>query len=157
GICAAVVHRTKGSPMRIAVFGLGYVGAVSAASFAADGHSVVGVDVNEEKVRTVNLGRSPIVEPGLETLISAAVSAGRLRATSEATEAVGESDVSLISVGTPSLRNGSLDLTHLEHVAEQIGSAIRRKASYHVVVVRSTVLPGTTHGIVIPTLERASG
>jgi GDP-mannose 6-dehydrogenase len=143
--------------MRLSVFGLGYVGAVSAASLAADGHDVVGVDVNGDKVATINSGRSPIVEPGLEDLIAAAVAEGRLRATSKTREAVLESDISLISVGTPSLRNGSLDLSHLERVCEQIGAAIRDKAGYHVVVVRSTVLPGTTHGVVIPALERESG
>jgi GDP-mannose 6-dehydrogenase len=143
--------------MRISIFGLGYVGTVSAASFASDGHDVIGVDVSDEKVATINEGRSPIVEPGIERLIAEGVSAGRLRATTDAAEAVLTSDASLISVGTPSQRNGSLDLTHLERVTEQIGAAIRAKIGYHVVVVRSTVLPGTTHEVVIPTLERASG
>src|SRR5712692_3714009 len=143
--------------MKVSVFGLGYVGSVSAASFAADGHQVVGVDVNAEKVEAVNAGRSPIVEPGLEDLLVRSVSAGRLRATTDTAEAVRESEVSLVSVGTPSRRNGSLDLNYLERVCEQIGRALHDKSTYHVVVIRSTVLPGTTHGVVIPALERTSG
>jgi len=143
--------------MRISVFGLGYVGSVSAAAFAADGHQVVGIDVNDDKVRAINDGRSPIVEPGLADLLREGVDAGRLRATSSAAEAVHHSDVSLVCVGTPSQRNGSLDLTFLTRVCQQIGAALRDKPSYHVVVIRSTVLPGTTHAHLIPALEAASG
>jgi GDP-mannose 6-dehydrogenase len=143
--------------MKISIFGLGYVGSVSAASFAADGHEVVGVDVNDEKVRAINAGRSPIVEPGLAALLEQNVEAGRLRATTDAAEAVQASDVSLVCVGTPSRRNGSLDLAYLTRVCEQIGAALGDKAAYHVVVIRSTVLPGTTHGSLIPALEAASG
>jgi GDP-mannose 6-dehydrogenase len=143
--------------MQVSVFGLGYVGSVSAASFAADGHTVVGVDVNPDKVASLNEGRSPIVEKGLDELIRDTVADGRLRATTSTREAVEATRLSLICVGTPSRRNGSLDLTYLERVCEQIGEALRNKAEYHVVVVRSTVLPGTTHGVVIPALERTSG
>jgi GDP-mannose 6-dehydrogenase len=143
--------------MKVSVFGLGYVGSVSAASFAADGHQVVGVDVNADKVDAVNAGRSPIVEPGLEDLLARSVSEGRLRATTDTAEAIRESEVSLVSVGTPSRKNGSLDLNYLERVSEEIGRALGDKTTYHVVVVRSTVLPGTTHGVVIPALERESG
>ena len=143
--------------MKVSVFGLGYVGSVSAASFAADGHEVVGVDVNADKVAAVNAGRSPIVEPGLEEQLAQAVSAGRLRATTDTADAIAATEVSLLCVGTPSRKNGSLDLTYLERVASQIGEAIANKSDYHVVVVRSTVLPGTTHEVVIPALERASG
>jgi GDP-mannose 6-dehydrogenase len=143
--------------MRVSVFGLGYVGSVSAASFAADGHDVVGVDVNPDKVAAVNEGRSPIVEPGLDELLRDGVAQKRLRAITSTTEAVRDTDLSLICVGTPSRRNGSLDLTYLVRVCEQIGDAIRDKDAYHVVVVRSTVLPGTTHGQVIPALEAHSG
>ena len=143
--------------MKVSVFGLGYVGSVSAASFAADGHSVVGVDVNPDKVAAINAGRSPIVEKGLDELIRAGAANGSLRATTSTEEAVHATDLSLLCVGTPSRKNGSLDLTYLERVSEQIGSALRQKDGYHVVVVRSTVLPGTTHDVVIPTLERASG
>jgi GDP-mannose 6-dehydrogenase len=143
--------------MKVSVFGLGYVGSVSAASFAADGHQVIGVDVNSDKVAAINAGRSPIVEPGLEDLLARTVAGGRLRATTDTAEAIGDSEVSLLCVGTPSRRNGSLDLTYLERVSEQIGASLRDKSSYHVVVVRSTVLPGTTHDVVIPALERESG
>jgi GDP-mannose 6-dehydrogenase len=143
--------------MNVSVFGLGYVGSVSAATFAEDGHTVIGIDVNPAKVAMLNAGQSPIVEPGLDALIKSTVASGRLRATTDATEAVHGSDVSLVSVSTPSRRNGSLDLTHLTRVCEQIGDALREKSSYHVVVIRSTVLPGTTHEMVIPTLERRSG
>ena len=143
--------------MNVSVFGLGYVGSVSAASFAADGHTVVGVDVNPDKVASLNEGRSPIVEKGLDQLIRETAADGRLRATTSTKDAVEATDLSLICVGTPSRRNGSLDLTYLERVCEQIGEALRDKESYHVVVVRSTVLPGTTHGIVVPALERTSG
>ena len=143
--------------MRVSVFGLGYVGCVSAASFAGDGHEVVGVDVNAGKVAAVNAGRSPIVEPGLDELLSQSVTEGRLRATVDTADAVCNSDVSLLCVGTPSRRNGSLDLSYLQRVSEQIGEVLKNKPGYHVVVVRSTVLPGTTHEMVIPALERTSG
>ena len=143
--------------MRVSVFGLGYVGCVSAASFAGDGHEVVGVDVNADKVAAINAGRSPIVEPGLDELLARCASEGRLRATTDTAEAIRDSEVSLLCVGTPSRRNGSLDLAYLERVAEQVGTALRAKPGYHVVVVRSTVLPGTTHEVVIPALERTSG
>src|SRR5437870_5447854 len=113
--------------MRVSVFGLGYVGSVSAASFAADGHQVVGVDVNPEKVQAINDGRSPIVEPGLDELLRRAVSDGRLRATTSTEDAVRATDLSLICVGTPSRKNGSLDLTYLTRVCEQIGDVLRDK------------------------------
>jgi GDP-mannose 6-dehydrogenase len=143
--------------MNVSVFGLGYVGSVSAASFAADGHTVVGVDVNPDKVASLNEGRSPIVEKGLDEMIRDNRANGRLRATTSTADAVRDTDLSLICVGTPSRKNGSLDLTYLERVAEQIGEALKDKDRYHVVVVRSTVLPGTTHEVVIPALERTSG
>jgi GDP-mannose 6-dehydrogenase len=143
--------------MRVSVFGLGYVGSVSAASFAADGHEVVGVDVNPDKVASLNEGISPIVEKGLDELIKDGAASGRLRATTSTASAVQATDLSLLCVGTPSRKNGSLDLSYLERVCEQIGMALCDKHEYHVVVVRSTVLPGTTHEVVIPTLERASG
>jgi GDP-mannose 6-dehydrogenase len=143
--------------MKVSVFGLGYVGSVSAASLAADGHEVVGVDVNADKVASVNAGRSPIVEPGLGDLLSRGVAQGRLRATISTEDAIRSSEVSLLCVGTPSRRNGSLDLAYLERVCQQIGAALRDQPAYHVVVVRSTVLPGTTHEVVIPALERESG
>lgn len=143
--------------MRVSVFGLGYVGCVSAASLASDGHEVVGVDVNGDKVAAINEGRSPIVEKGLEELIRGMAARGALRATASAAEAVAGTELSLLCVGTPSRRNGSLDLTYLTRVCEEIGDALRDKAEYHVMVVRSTVLPGTTYDVVIPALERRSG
>ena len=143
--------------MKVSVFGLGYVGCVSAAAFADDGHEVVGVDVLPEKVAAVNAGRSPIVEPGLEELLQRGVASGRLRATTCTEDAVRATDLSLLCVGTPSRKNGSLDLTYLTRVCEEIGHVLKDKDAYHVVVVRSTVLPGTTHATVIPALEAASG
>ncbi|HEV8316281.1 MAG TPA: nucleotide sugar dehydrogenase [Vicinamibacterales bacterium] len=143
--------------MRVSIFGLGYVGCVSAASLAAEGHEIVGVDVNPEKVGAINEGRSPIVEPGLEELLKHGVAQKRLRATTDTSEAVCATDLSLICVGTPSRKNGSLDLTYLTRVCEQIGDVLKDKPGYHVVVVRSTVLPGTTHSQVIPALESRSG
>jgi GDP-mannose 6-dehydrogenase len=143
--------------MKVSVFGLGYVGSVSAASFAAEGHTVVGVDVNSAKVDSLNEGRSPIVEKGLDELIEEGTANGRLSATTSTADAVEATELSLLCVGTPSRKNGSLDLSYLQRVCEQIGIALRDKNAYHVVVVRSTVLPGTTHDVVIPTLERASG
>ncbi|HVG73122.1 MAG TPA: nucleotide sugar dehydrogenase [Vicinamibacterales bacterium] len=143
--------------MKVSVFGLGYVGSVSAAAFADEGHDVVGVDVVREKVDAVNSGRSPIVEPGLADLLARGVGSGRLRATTSTEDAVRSTDLSLICVGTPSRKNGSLDLSYLTRVCSEIGEVLRDKAEYHIVVVRSTVLPGTTHGTVIPALEAASG
>jgi GDP-mannose 6-dehydrogenase len=143
--------------MNVSVFGLGYVGTVTAASLASAGHRVTGLDVNPDKVTMVNAGRSPVIEPGLQELIGTVASNGLLSATLDVEQAVLDSDVSLICVGTPSRRNGGLELGHLERVCDQIGTALRRKPGYHVVVVRSTVLPGSTHGLVIPALERSSG
>lgn len=143
--------------MRISVFGLGYVGAVSAACFAESGHEVIGCDVNELKVKIINEGRSPVVEPGVEELMAQGVKEGRLRATTEAVEAVMDSDISLVCVGTPGNANGSLDLTYIKGVCKQIGSALETKSRYHVVVMRSTMLPGTIHDVVVPMLEVYSG
>jgi GDP-mannose 6-dehydrogenase len=143
--------------MKVSVFGLGYVGSVSAASLADDGCEVIGVDISKDKVDAVAAGRSPVVEPGRDAVLGRSVGAHRLSATTDTARAVHDSDVSLICVGTPSRRNGSLDMTYLQRVAEEIGAALSGKPSYHVVVVRSTVLPGTTHDVVIPALERRSG
>jgi GDP-mannose 6-dehydrogenase len=143
--------------MRISVFGLGYVGAVSAACLTADGHTVVGVDTNPVKADLVNQGRSPVIEEGLGELIAEGARAGRLRATTDCEEAVAGADLGFVCVGTPSNGNGSLDLTYLRRVAGDIGRAVRRRRSPMVVVVRSTVLPGTTRQLVAPELERAAG
>jgi GDP-mannose 6-dehydrogenase len=113
--------------------------------------------VNPDKVASLNEGRSPIVEKGLDELIRNTTANGSLRATTDTVEAVNQTDLSLLCVGTPSRKNGSLDLSYLERVCQQIGEALKAKADYHVVVVRSTVLPGTTHQVVIPAIEQASG
>jgi GDP-mannose 6-dehydrogenase len=143
--------------MKISIFGLGYIGSVTGAAFASDGHHVIGVDANPDKVALVNAGKSPVVEPGLDAMLGQAVADGKLRATMDVKEAVTKTDVSLICVGTPSQKNGNLSTEYLERVTQQIGEAMADVDHYHVVIVRSTVLPGTTHGMVIPTLEKASG
>lgn len=143
--------------MKLSIFGLGYVGSVSAACFARDGHEVIGVDVNPLKVEIINSGRSPIVEPQLNELIIEAVKAKRLRATTDAADAVSSSDVSLVCVGTPGNPNGSLDLTHIKNSCKQIGIALSAIDRHHVVVIRSTLLPGSIERHVIPTLEVFSG
>ena len=143
--------------MKISIFGLGYVGCVSAACFSDRGHEVIGVDVNQLKADIINQGRSPIVEPGVGDIIEKAVKDQRLRATTDATEAVHATDISLICVGTPGHHNGSLDLTHVKAVCKQIGAALETKRRYHTVAVRSTMLPGTIAETVIPALEIFSG
>jgi GDP-mannose 6-dehydrogenase len=143
--------------MRLSVFGLGYVGCVSAACFAQDGHEVLGVDVNATKVSIINEGKSPIVEAGVGDLIAGTVKAGRLRATTDSSEAVRDSELSLVCVGTPSKSNGSLDLEYVRRVCEEIGQALKTKREYHTVVIRSTMLPGTIETVVVPALEASSG
>ncbi len=143
--------------MKISIFGLGYVGTVVCGCLAKEGHSVVGVDISEVKVDLINTGRSPIVEAEIGDIIKQAAAEGRLRATQDAGEAILNSEISLICVGTPSKANGSLDLTHIKKVCEQIGRALKKKKGHHVITVRSTLLPGTTKKIVIPLLERCSG
>ena len=140
--------------MDITVFGMGYVGCVTAACLADMGHSVTGVDLQETKVSLINAGKSPVVEPGLGDLILRNVNAGRLRATQRA-QALG--DVSLIAVGTPGNENGSLNLSQVERVVSEIGELLRNENSFHVVVIRSTVLPGTLDNVVRPVLEQKSG
>jgi GDP-mannose 6-dehydrogenase len=143
--------------MKIAIFGLGYVGTVSAACLARDGHEVVGVDVNPQKVEMINDGRTPIIEPGLAGLIQAGVQAGRLRATTAAAEAVAATELALVCVSTPSRPNGDLDASYLDKVAAEIGAAIAAVHHRYTVVVRSTALPGTMRDRVIPLLEEAAG
>ncbi len=143
--------------MRISMFGLGYVGAVSAGCLARDGHEVIGVDPYQPKVDLINRGNTPVIEKDIGEIIGAAVAAGTLRATTDAEEAVFASDLSMICVGTPSQLNGSLDLKYVRNVCEQIGAALKRKDGYHVVVARSTMLPGSMKAVVIPTLEEFSG
>src|SRR4051812_24353946 len=141
----------------ISVFGIGYVGVVSAACLADDGNTVIAVDVDPSKVAAINAGRSPIVEAGLDPIIARAVAAGRLRATTDATEAVLNTDVSFVCVGTPSDPDGSVGLGYIKSVCEIIGRAIARKEGRHSVVIRSTIVPGTMDGVCVPILESASG
>jgi GDP-mannose 6-dehydrogenase len=141
----------------VSVFGLGYVGCVSAACLANEGFGVIGVDVNPAKVKLVADGHATVVEDGIDSLMCAMVQAGRLNATIDPAAAVRHSSISLICVGTPSQANGSLSLLYVQRVAEQIGRALREKDEHHVIALRSTALPGTTTGMLIPTLEEASG
>lgn len=143
--------------MRISIMGLGYVGAVSAGCLADDGHTVIGVDSNQTKIGLLNEGVSPIVEKDIDEIIRTQVANGTLRATSNVSEAIRDSEITLICVGTPSQLNGSLDLSFVRKVCEDIGLALRDKDAYHVVVARSTMLPGSMRDIVVPTLEEYSG
>lgn len=143
--------------MKLSVFGLGYVGCVSAACLADNGHEVIGVDVNPTKVEIINSGNSPIVENGVNELIARVVGAGRLQATTDSERAIRDSDLSLVCVGTPSNQNGSLDLRHVEQVCREIGSALSAKNERHAVVIRSTMLPGTVQNTVVRVLEETSG
>lgn len=143
--------------MKISIFGLGYVGAVSAGCLANDGHEVIGVDPNRTKVDLINRGLPPIIERDIGEMIESAVTAGRLRGSTDVAEAVRATDLSVICVGTPSQLNGNLDLSYVRRVCEEIGQALKDKVGFHVVVARSTMLPGSMRNIVIPTLEAASG
>jgi len=143
--------------VKISVFGLGYVGSVSAGCLTALGHEVIGVDINPTKVDMINAGQSPVIEAELDDLIAQGVKKGHLRATTQAAEAIATSDVSLICVGTPSDNNGNLNLTYVERVSQEIGNALATKNDYHVIIIRSTMLPGSTEESVIPVLEKASG
>lgn len=143
--------------MNIAVFGLGYVGCISAACLAQQGHRVYGVDVSDTKVDLINAGKSPIVEKQIDTIIASEVREGRLTATTNALAAVSNTEIALICVGTPSQLNGNLDLSYVQKVSEDIGQALREYKGFYVVAVRSTMLPGSVHSVVIPTLEAASG
>jgi GDP-mannose 6-dehydrogenase len=143
--------------MRISIFGMGYVGLVSGACLAELGHDIIGVDVNASKVAMINAGRSPIVETGIDKLVKEMAASGRLTATTSAADGVEKSDVSFISVGTPSRPTGLPALDAIDTVVEEIGAAIRRKKSPHTVVVRSTVPPGTTEERIAPSLCRSAG
>jgi GDP-mannose 6-dehydrogenase len=143
--------------MNISVFGLGYVGTVTAACLAYQGNNVVGVDLNRKKTEAINSGTSPIVEPRLGEIVAECHRAGRLHGASAAETAVLSSEISFVCVGTPGLRNGKLDLGHIEPVCREIGEVLKKKKSFHLVVLRSTVLPGTAEELVVPTLAKASG
>lgn len=142
---------------RLAVFGIGYVGVVSAACLARDGHEVVAVDVDPAKVAAINGGRSPIVEKGLPELIAQVVAEGRLTATTDALAAVHGSEASFVCVGTPSAADHSIGLTYVTAVCEEIGRALATHPGFHSVVMRSTIVPGTMERVCIPILEQASG
>lgn len=143
--------------MKISVFGIGYVGAVTSACLAESGHEVIAVDPSEVKVRCLQEGRSPIVEKGLDALIKKGVASGRLKATGNYREAVMNTDISLVCVGTPSRKDDSLDLSYVDAVCREIGQVLKDKKDYHVVVLRSTIVPGTLRNVVIPLLEETSG
>jgi GDP-mannose 6-dehydrogenase len=143
--------------MRVSIFGLGYVGCVTAACLAKAGHRVVGVDINPDKVAMVNAGTSPLVEPGLGELLAEVTVAGHLRSTISTDQAVFESDMCLICVGTPGRDNGQLDVTAIRRVAEEIGKGLRRHPKPYTVVLRSTVLPGTTESVLLPALHGTRG
>jgi GDP-mannose 6-dehydrogenase len=143
--------------LRASVFGLGYVGAVSAGCLAHDGHDVIGVDPLPPKVDLINRGQSPIIERDIGEIVAATVKAGRLRATLDPVDAIRETELSFVCVGTPSQANGNLDLRFIRRICEQIGHVLKTKTARHTVVIRSTILPGTMRKIVIPTLEEASG
>ena len=143
--------------LNISIFGLGYVGAVTAACLAERGFRVIGVDVNPAKVEMINSGQTPIVEEKIGDIVERVVADQRLTATNDIAEAIAQSSASLICVGTPSRTNGDLELTYVKRVAEQIGAALAAKDEYHTIILRSTVLPGTTEEVVLPILEKCSG
>lgn len=142
---------------KISVFGLGYVGSVSAACFASQGNYVLGIDVNPEKAAMFHAGKSPIHEPGMQELVAESHKKGKIDGTTDIGKAINDTDISFICVGTPSHPNGKLDLSHIEQVCREIGEGLKKKTGHHLVIVRSTMLPGTTETVVVPTLEKASG
>jgi GDP-mannose 6-dehydrogenase len=142
--------------LKISVFGLGYVGTVTAGCLANDGHTVVGIDLLKAKVDLINQGRSPIVEAAIGEIIASTFKSGALRAISEPVQAIEETELSFVCVGTPSQPNGNLDVRYIRRICEQIGEALRNKRTRHTVVIRSTTLPGTMRGIVIPILQEFS-
>ena len=143
--------------MKISIVGLGYVGSVCSACLAEQGHEIVGVDLDRVKIDLINRGKSPIVEKDLDRLIKEGVEAGRLRATDNLKEAVEESEITFIAVGTPSESNGNIDLAYIREAARSIGEVLKEKEGFHIVAMRSTVLPGTAENVVIPTIEEHSG
>ena len=142
--------------MNISIFGLGYVGAVSLACLARDGHQLIGVDIDPVKLELIRSGKSPIIEQDIPELMASVVASGRVSVTDDATEAVSESDLSFICVGTPSLPNGDQDQSAILRLTEQLGTALRTKNAYHLFVFRSTLAPGTLEDVLKPLLERHS-
>ena len=142
--------------MKVSIFGLGYVGCVSAGCLSSRGHKVIGVDVSENKVNLINLGRPTIIEAEIDKLIKKATEQKLLEATLDANYAINNTDISIIAVGTPSSKEGHLDLQYVFYVAQQIGDAIKEKTSFHVIVIRSTVLPGTNEKVA-EIIEKISG
>ena len=143
--------------MKISIFGLGYVGAVSYGCLTRDGHDVLGVDIDKSKLDLLESGITPIIEEGMQELIKSAAASGRARVTDDAALAIHSTELSFVCVGTPSAANGEHDLSALRNVVETIGAAIKDKADSHTVVIRSTVAPGTTETEIIPLLEKSSG
>lgn len=150
-------NQRAGRELALSVFGLGYVGCVSAACLAARGNAVVGVDVNPQKTEFIRQGRTPVVEERIGELIADVVQTGRLTVTEDVAKAVLATDISIVCVGTPSAPGGGLSTTYLERVSAEIGAALASKQGWHVVAYRSTMVPGTCRGVLIPILERASG
>jgi GDP-mannose 6-dehydrogenase len=143
--------------LKVSIFGLGYVGTVSAGCLAKEGHEIIGVDPIKTKVQLINSGKSPIIERNIDEIIAEAVKTARLRATDDTVQAIRDTELSFVCVGTPSQINGNLDLTHVRNVCEQIAHALKCKSTRHTVVIRSTILPGTMRRMVIPVLEENSG
>ncbi|HVP39277.1 MAG TPA: UDP-glucose/GDP-mannose dehydrogenase family protein [Candidatus Saccharimonadales bacterium] len=143
--------------MKIAVYGLGYVGSVTSACLAKLGHSVVGVDIQKFKVDMIQSGRSPIVERGVAELVAEGVQAGRLRATTDFREAMRHAEVSILCIGTPSAEDGSLSLDQVRRVCRSLGEVLHESRGEHLFVPRSTMLPGSCEEVLLPELEQASG
>lgn len=143
--------------MRISIFGLGYVGAVSLACLARDGHSVIGVDIDQSKLELIRTGKTPVVEEGMVDLMAEVAASGLVTVTTDVVQAVLDSDLSLICVGTPSAANGSQDQTAILNLARDLGRAVGRKTDGHVFVFRSTLVPGTVEDVLLPILEKESG
>src|SRR3954467_15444649 len=143
--------------MRISIFGLGYVGAVSLACLARDGHSVIGVDIDAAKLELIRSGKTPVVEEGMVELMAEVAASGRVSVTTDPVRAVLRSDLSLICVGTPSAPNGSQDQSAIVNLARDLGRAMRAKSEEHAFVFRSTLIPGTVEEVLRPIIERESG
>jgi GDP-mannose 6-dehydrogenase len=152
-----LVRRKPATVKRISIFGLGYVGAVSLACLARDGHRVIGVDIDPTKLDLIRNRKSPILEEGIQELMRDVVESGRVAVTHDGAQALRDTELSFVCVGTPSAPNGSQDLSAILRLAEQLGEALRDKRDFHTIVIRSTVQPGTVEDRIQPILERASG